>query len=135
MDLIMMAREMGAAIQASDEYKNFNIAREKNDNDTELQEAINNFNMKRVELNTLMASPEKDNDKINALNEELKNLYQAVMTNDNMADFSNSKNDLDVLMGKVTTILMKSVNGQDPMTCEEVDASCGSDCGTCGGCG
>ncbi len=134
MDLIMMAREMGKAIQESNEYKNMNIAREKNDNDKALQDSIEKFNLKRVELNTVMGAKDKDNEKIAALNEELKDLYQSIMTNDNMAEFGNSKNELDALMNKITTVLMKSVNGQDPMTCEEVDESCGSDCSTCGGC-
>ena len=50
MDVIKTARELGKAIQADERFIRYAKARLANDNDTELQNAIGNFNIKRMEL-------------------------------------------------------------------------------------
>lgn len=135
MKIIEMARQMGKEIQASDEYKALYNAKEANDNDSQLQELIEKFNLKRVELNVAMSSEEKDEEKISKCNTELQDLYNSVMSNENMVAFNKANSDLNDMMNQITTILMKSVNGEDPETCAAVEEhSCGGSCSSCSGC-
>lgn len=133
MDLIKQAREMGKMIQASEEYKRLQAAKEKNDNDTELQDLIGQFNLKRMELNNQLAKSDKDDEKLDKLNHEMRDLYQKVMTNQNMNEYEQAKNEMDMLMNQVNTILVMCVNGEDPDTCDPAP-SCTGSCSTCGGC-
>ena len=133
MDVIKLAREMGKAIQASEEYAKLKNAQDANDNDNELQDLIGKFNLKRMELNNLLAKDEKDESKLEAANTELRSLYQQVMSNVNMAAYNEAKNDMDMLMNQVNAILVMSVNGEDPETCDPAP-SCTGSCSTCGGC-
>lgn len=136
MSIIENARKLGLEIQASDEYKALHSAKEANDNDKELQELIEKFNLKRVELNMEMSATEKNEEKIASVNEQLQDLYGKVMANENMNAFNNANKALNDMMNQITTILMKSVNGEDPMTCEAEQAhSCSSGgCSSCSGC-
>lgn len=133
MDVITMARELGKAIQSSEEYKKLNTAKEINDNDETLQKQIEEFNMIRVQLSTLMQDENKDEEKMKTLDGELKGLYATVMGNPNMLNFNEAKQDIDKLMNGITTILMACVNGDDPDTCEAYPASCDGSCSSCGG--
>ena len=133
MDLIKQAREMGKMIQASEEYKRLQAAKEKNDNDTELQDLIGQFNLNRMDLNNQLAKSDKDDEKLEKLNHEMRDLYQKVMTNQNMAEYEQAKNEMDMLMNQVNTILVMCVNGEDPDTCDPAP-SCTGSCSTCGGC-
>lgn len=134
MDLIQMAREMGKVLQASEEYKRLNEARLANDNDAQLQADLEAFQMARVKLSAAMQAENRNDDEIKRLNAELKSIYTTVMGNPNMLAFNVAKQELDDLLNGVTAILMASVNGEDPDTCEAHPSSCGGDCGSCGGC-
>lgn len=133
MDLIRMARDMGNAIQKSEEYQRYAAAKAANDGDAELQNLIGEFNMLRVKLSTAMQNENEDPDKLSDLDQKLRDTYTKVMGNANMMEFNIAKQEIDALMNRVNGILMLSVNGEDPETCEPT-ASCGGDCGSCGGC-
>lgn len=134
MDLIKIARDLGKEIQNSDEYNKLKAAKETNDKDEALQKQIEEFNMVRVQLSTIMQDENKDEEKMQTLDKQLKELYTTVMGNPNMLAFNEAKQDIDKLMNGITTVLMASVNGEDPDTCEAYPASCGGSCGSCGGC-
>ncbi len=134
MDAIKAARELGKAIQASEEYKAYDIAKKENDDDKELQDLIGTFNLTRTNLQLEMQKPEgeKDSDKIAALNKEMQEKYTAVMSNVHMANFVIVKNALDKMLNDVNTIIGMCCEGEDPDTCEV--SSCTGSCATCGGC-
>ena len=67
------------------------------------------------------------------MNNELRELYQQVMSNVNMAAYNEAKNGMDMLMNQINAILVMSVNGEDPETCDPA-TSCTGSCSTCGGC-
>ena len=50
MDIIELTRQLGAAIQQTEEYKRFMTAKEKNDNDSQLQKQIGDFNLLKMQL-------------------------------------------------------------------------------------
>ena len=134
MDLIKMAREMGKEIQATEAYKAYEAAKKANDEDQSLQDGINEFNLKRMALNQEMQKEEKDSAKLQALNEELQEIYTKVMGNENMMAYNIAKQDLDDMMQKINAILVMCVNGEDPDTCEIPEHNCTGSCSTCGGC-
>ena len=74
MDIIEMARELGAALQKSDEYTAYNVAKNAADNDAELQGMIGDFNLKKLSLNAEVQKEEKDPAKLAALNEEVRSI-------------------------------------------------------------
>ncbi len=133
MKLIEMAREMGKEIQNMPEYKRLMAAKEANDNDKELQDGIGKFNLKRLEMNNEMQKPERDDAKLQALNEELQKIYTEVMGNASMMEFNIAKQEMDEIMQQVNAILTMCVNGEDPETCE-IPTGCSGSCSTCGGC-
>lgn len=131
-EIIRMARDMGKAIQASDEYQVFTVAKDTADADESLQAGIGEFNLKRVAINEEMQKSDKDMAKIQKLNQELQQIYTDVMGNQHMMAYNVAKQNLDALMSQVTGILTLCVQGEDPETCEP--ASCAGDCSSCGGC-
>ena len=133
MTIIEMAREMGKLIQESDEYKALMEARTASDNDEELQKQIGEFNLVRMKMEIESSKPEPDQDKVNALNEQLMSIYTSVMESENMVAFNKAKDVVDHLMNHVTAILTAAVNGEDPAT-SDPDAACTGDCCSCGGC-
>lgn len=133
MDIIAMARELGKAIQQDERYKRIDAAKKANDADSALQDLIVKFNMKRSELSTEMAQENKDPEKLNALDKELKELYSEVMANKNMVEFNAAKVEVDTMMNFISEILYGSVNGENPDTIE-MQTGCGGNCASCGGC-
>ncbi len=133
MDIIAMARELGKAIQQDERYKRIDAAKKANDEDNNLQELIVKFNMKRSDLTNAMAQENKDSEQLTALDKELKELYQEVMSNPNMAEFNAAKVEVDGMMNFISEILYGSVNGEDPDSIE-MHESCGGNCGSCRGC-
>lgn len=133
MDIIQMTRELAKAIQQDERYIKLCITRDNNDNDEHLQEMIGAFNLKRVELNQEAARPDKDQDKLNKLNEDIRDMYREIMENPNMIAFNEAKQEIDNMMNFINQILVLSVNGEDP-DCIEQQSGCTGSCSTCAGC-
>ena len=133
MDVIEKVRELGKAIQQDERYIRFAKAKLANDSDVDLQNAIGNFNIKRMELEQAVSSEQKDEEKVKTLNEELRKIYGEVMASPVMVEYNTAKAMLDQLMNDVNTVLTKTLDGEDPETCD-IEAACTGSCSTCGGC-
>lgn len=133
MDIIKMARELGKAIQQDERYAAYMAAKAANDSDEELQKLIGDFNLTRMNLNQEMSNPEKNQERIKQLDDELKSLYAKIMGNDGMIAFNTAQNELEQLIGDIQQIVTMCANGEDPDTCE-VQHGCSGSCSTCGGC-
>ena len=83
MDIIEMTRKLGAMLQQDDRYTAYHLAKQANDQDEDLQKLIGEFNLKRMELNSEMSKPDKDRDKLTALDGKIKELYGQIMANKN----------------------------------------------------
>ena len=134
MNVIDKARELGVALQADERYAKYQQAKTSNDNDEELQKMIQEFNMKRVQLNTEMSKAEKNQEKLSELDSEIKSLYGNIMANENMAAFNDAKTAMDEFLSQINMVITMSANGEDPATCPVEQPSCGGSCSTCGGC-
>lgn len=133
MDLIEKAREFGRVIAQDERVIRLNLARQKSDEDLQLQEMIGQFNLKRIELNSQIGKEQHDDARIAALDKEIKGLYEQIMRNDCMAAYNAAKQEVDAAMRFVNQILAAAVNGEDPDTVTE-EAACAGDCASCGGC-
>lgn len=133
MDIIEMTRELGKAIQQDERYVAYTLAKIANDNDAELQTLINDFDKKRTSLNEELSKKDKNTDMIKALDEDIKDVYSRIMSNQNMMIFNGAKNALEQLISEVNQIVTMCANGEDPDTCQ-VSHGCSGSCSTCGGC-
>ena len=133
MDVIEMTRQLGKAIQQDERFIRYAKARLANDNDTDLQNLIGQFNIKRMELEKAVSDENKDEVLVKKLNEELREIYGEVMASPAMVEYNTAKAMLDQMVNEVNTIISKCLDGEDPETCETTSACTGS-CSTCGGC-
>ena len=135
MDLIQMARELGAALQQDERYLEFMQAHDDNEKDNELQALIGKIQLVHMSYNREASKDDKDEDKLKEYDRQFNALYNEVMCNPRMRRYEKARDEVDALMKEITGILTLCVRGEDPMTCDPNAGSCGGDCGSCGGCG
>ena len=133
MDIIEMTRELGKAIQQDDRYLNMQLAAQNCEDDAQLQDLIGDFNLKRLAVNNETSGENTDEEKLRQLNDEMRRLYAQIMKNPNMTAYNMAREAMDALMQRVTAIITKSVEGEDPATAD-YEESCTGSCATCGGC-
>lgn len=136
MDIISLAVELGKAIQNDERYIKFKILEQNNEEDSELQDIINEFNLKKLAISNEISKEEKDDAKVKSLNEDLKNCYAKILDNENMQNYQKQKQELDKLLTKINRIITGAAQGDDPEWLAENEelASCSGNCRTCGGC-
>lgn len=133
MDLIALARQIGHAIQDEQSYKELQTAKINADNDSTLQDLIGEFNLKRMSINNEACKEERDEDKLNTLNNEMRELYTTIMSNEHMQAYNDAKTQFDTVLQRVLAIITQSAEGEDPDT-TDFSNDCTHDCSTCGGC-
>ncbi|MGN1139509.1 MAG: YlbF family regulator [Ruminococcus sp.] len=134
MDIIEKTRELGKMIQEETSYIKLKAAEKDADADQELQNLIQEFNLKRLSINNETQKAEKDENKIKELNDEMQKVYAEIFSNKNMIDYNEAKQEFDQVITRVMTILQNCAQGEDPET-TDYTASCSGSCATCGGCG
>ena len=134
MDIIALARELGKAIQKEESFINLQEVQKKADADTELQALIGEFNLKRMAINNEASQKERDQEKINTLNNEMREVYAKIMSNENMIAYNEAKQAFDVVANRVMAIVQQSAEGADPETADYAQSSCSGSCESCGGC-
>ncbi len=105
MNVIDKARELGKMIQADERYAVYIKAKEANDADSELQQMIDEFQKKRLELNVEMSKDDRSAEKLTELDNEIKSLYGTIMANENMAAYNDAKNAMDDLLTQINVII------------------------------
>ena len=133
MDAIQSARELGKTIQNDDIFIKMMAAQQRSDEDAQLQEMIVRFNQIRMDLNEEIQKPDKDQEEVSRLDKSMKDLYQKIFQNENMAGYTAARNEMEQMLAFVNQIITGSAQGLDPDTIE-FQESCGGDCGGCSGC-
>ncbi len=133
MGILEATRNLGVEIQKDERFIAFIKAKLANDNDAELQNKIGEFNTTRMNLDREMNAETQNEEKIKELNEQLREIYTAVMSSKSMLDYNTAKAGLDSMLNDINSIIMQCVEGEDPLTAEPQSACTGS-CSTCGGC-
>ncbi len=134
MDIIELARELGREIQKDERYLALQVARQTSDEDQELQNLIGEFNLKRMAINNEAGKPDRSDEKMKTLNEELRHCYAQIMMNPSMTAYNAAKEQMDALLQRVNAIISQSAEGGDPDTADYEESSCGGDCSGCSGC-
>lgn len=132
-EIIAKTRELCKLLQSDESFKKYIAAKEVNDNDEQLQEDIGAFNLAKMAIDNALGEEERDDEKVKALNEDLRKAYSKIMVNENMQYYQAVKQQLDKLVNDITSLIVICANGEDPDTAE-IPSSCGGDCASCGGC-
>ncbi len=134
-DLMEMAKELGRALQRDERYLAFRAAAQKNDEDSELQELIGEFNLKRLDLSNEQDKAQPDSDRMDALDAEVKNIYAKIMENPSMAAYQRVRSEFEQLLDSINRVIAMSAAGQDPDSYDPAAAAgCAGDCAACAGC-
>ena len=133
MNMVELARMIGKEIQKDEDYIALKSAEQACESDTVLQDLIGQFNLKRMAINQESSKKEKDNEKIARMNQELREYYSKIMSNENMSAYNQYKTALEAKVQEVVEIITQCAEGADPDTVEGVHA-CGGDCSGCSGC-
>lgn len=134
MDIIQMTRELGKEIQKDERYLKMQLAVQNTDNDGHLQDMIGQYNLKRMALETEAQKQDRDQQKVQAYQQELSGLYETIMKIPSMVAYDKAKAEIDTLLRRVNAIIEQSASGADPETADYVEHSCGGECGSCSGC-
>ena len=133
MEIIEITRQLGRALQADERFITVQLARQQSDEDQALQDAIGEFNLKRMAINNEAQKENRSEETIKRLNEELKAAYTQIMENENMIRYTEAKAAFDALVQEVTGLISLMADGEDPDTCQ-YQAACSGNCASCAGC-
>lgn len=133
-EIIELAREIGRKIQDDERFIEMQIAKQKSDSDEVLQNAINEFNLKKLSINNEASKENVDQEKLRELNEQLRAIYNSIVSNENMIAANEKKDQLDEFVRRVTAIILQSANGEDPNTTDYQESECSGSCSGCSGC-
>ncbi len=134
-ELMIMAKELGKAIQKDERYLTFRQAAAENDKDSELQNLIGQFNLKRLDAGNEQDKPEPDTARLEALDKEMQDLYSRIMSNPHMTAYQAARGVFEQMLDEINRIIAMSAAGQDPDSYDPTAASsCGGNCSGCSGC-
>ena len=134
MDIILMARELGKALQKDDRWISMRLAQQCTEQDEELQALIKRFDKCRASLNNEMQSSDRDGEKIRQKNDETKALYQEIMSHKRMVEFSSKQEEVNEMLQFINQIISGSAEGLNPDEIQYQE-KCGGGCSGCSGCG
>ena len=135
MDIIDLARQIGKEIQQDEAYIKMRLAEQESESDKELQELIENYNIKRMAINSEASKVDRDDEKMQQLNKEMRHLYSQIMQNQKMLDYNSAKQEFETKLQRVFAIIQNSADGDDPETTDYTGSmGCSGSCSTCGGC-
>jgi cell fate (sporulation/competence/biofilm development) regulator YlbF (YheA/YmcA/DUF963 family) len=135
MDVISLARELGREIQKDERYLAFQAAKKNSDDDKELQSKIADFNLKRIAVSREGEKADRDEKRMEEMNEELRASYNSVMQHPSMMAYNSARDEMDQMLQRISSIVNISAEGGDPETADyHPQASCGGSCAGCAGC-
>lgn len=136
MDVVALTRQLGAAIQEDERYKNFIARKEASEKDPEVQDMMAKIEEIRTQFQAESMNATPDEKLMGKLDKDFQNVYTALMCTDVMAQYEESRQEIDNMMNYLMQILYLCVNGEDPQTCEPqpAEGECGGSCSSCAGC-
>lgn len=134
MDMIELARQLGKEIQKDETYIKMRLTEQTSEDDQELQDLVGEFNLKRMSINNEASKADRDDEKLQELNKEMRHIYAQIMQNENMQNYNSAKQEFEAKFQRVVAIIQNSADGEDPETTDYISSSCTGSCATCGGC-
>ena len=140
MDILKKAVEFAKEIRKTKEYFNLKVAKEQNDNDSKLQNLINEFNLLKLKIqhrneqNILDDETQKAKYKSDSI--LLSQCYDKIMENEHMLAFNDASEKMNFLMENINKILLAAVNGKALENVNDLlkDENCSGDCSGCSSC-
>lgn len=77
-DVIEMAREIGRQLQKDELYLKLELARQQSEEDEELQNAIGEFNLKRMAINNEASKADRSDEKCSSSTQKCVTLMQSL---------------------------------------------------------
>lgn len=134
MDVIKAARELGSAMQKDERFVEYAKAKLILDEDKTLQEKVGEFNIARMNIERMSTEENRDEEKFKEANMKLREIYDSIMSSDNMKAYNDAKEGVDKMMSDIMAILQMCSEGADPETCEIPEGGCTGNCSSCSGC-
>jgi len=133
-----LTRQLGAALQLAPEYARFVAAREANEADQALSEAMREIELVRMQYqHEAQKGDAADQAAMDSYSSQFRALHERIMQSENMREYQTAGKALDAIIQRVTGIIAGCAQGEDPGTFEPEQKGCGGGgCGGggCGGC-
>ncbi len=124
MTLLEKAHELGKMIQECPEMEALKTAEEAQEQDTEAQELLKEFNLKRMNLVRDMQAEKISREEAAKRNSDA--FAEMMDKSATIKAYVEAKKDFDAVVQEINGIINFYITGQDP--------NCTHDCSTCGGC-
>ena len=124
MTLLEKAHELGEMIQESPEMQALKTAEAAQEADSEAQELLKAFNLKRMNLVRDMQAEKITREEATKLNSDA--FSEMVESSATIKAYVEAKKDFDAVVQQINGKINYYITGQDP--------NCTHDCSTCGGC-
>ena len=127
MEIFDKARELGMAVVESEAYKRLKDAEAAQETDGEAMKLLKEYSDLRTKLGKEVQSGEPTPERIEEIRALVNEKYDTVAAHPVIKEYMEAKNEFDLIMQQMNTILSYFINGEDA-------SSCGGDCSSCGGC-
>ncbi len=134
-DIIYEYKLLAKKLQEDDRVVYLEQVKKKMDMDKELQDLIGKFNLAQYNYRIEAVKEDKDEAKLEEINNELISLYSDIMANEFMIEYNECKTEVDKLTQHIQAIITSALNGGDPMIVELPEGGCSGSCSSCSGCG
>lgn len=129
MEIFELAKKLGEAIAKDNRLVEFEEAKKAYENDADLQNALKEYEVQQQALQSEMLKEDKDGFTIDAINERINELYQAIVTNPSFLHLNQVQVEVNELMNEVNNTITCAITGEDPKTaCTHNCATCHSQC-------
>ena len=129
MEIFELAKLLGEAIKKDSRLIAFDEAKKTYENDAELQNALMEYEVQQNALQAEMIKDEKDGFTIDAINNRINQLYEAIVTNPSFVRLNQLQAEVNGLMNEVNNTITCAITGEDPKTaCTHNCATCHSQC-------
>lgn len=127
MDILDMAKQIGIALEQSEEFKALNEAEKTQNNDEKAQQLIGEYNLVRLQLMQKVQGKELTNEEFEQVQNQMKAEFDKLTEYEVIKNYIDAKDRFDTLYNKVKNIIDFYANG-------EKSGACSGSCETCGGC-
>ncbi len=125
-------RELGEAIQRSEEYLALKAAEAKAMKNAEAAEAMGKYMELRHQMEGMIAQGDKDWVKIKQVSDEMESWQERMNMVDDIIQLNRAQKAFSTLIDEVNSVLRFIVTGEMPSEDKE---GCSGSCATCHGCG
>jgi len=127
-EIIELAKKMGQMLKDSDEFRTYEEVKSRYETDSELQMQIGEFNLRKMAVMNEMEKEDKDNEKFERLQNDMREAYKTAMSNPLMGEFMKAKENFENMVNNVYSIINYQITGESGSCDKSNCASCGGGC-------